>query len=137
MIKFEKYYIDKVNYEFDYDNTISQEDLNFKLKGKMTIFKDSNYVLATFIPELFDTYKSFSISTSIKFVYKITDEDIITERNLSSLTNAVFSISFPFIRSCIADLTKTINVFSPVILPIINVTAYFNKNKDSFEISVI
>lgn len=123
---FEGYAVDEIRFERNID--FNQEDSNMDIMTQVSVSVDdeARQCAVTLVSQLFcdDTKplseKPFTLQVRITGKFS-TDESVeINQFNDLCRKNAP-AILFPFLRSIVADITKSANVM-PVILPIMNLS---------------
>lgn len=131
--QFEDYRVETIDFqlnpEFEYKEQLS---LNFKLDAVFALSTDLSRAKVKLTANIFENAieNNYPFSLNVTVVgYFITDEKM-TEEQLSKFAelNGATAL-FPFLRSIVADVTRTANVEAPLVLPLINVHALLKEQR--------
>ncbi|MDD2476443.1 MAG: protein-export chaperone SecB [Dysgonamonadaceae bacterium] len=133
IFKFVDYKVNHIQFDMN-KNYVNQEieiELEFEINSKIS-FEDKTSIVSIkadiFNPENKQGIEyPFHLAVIIEGIFSSIEDPDITEEDFNkfSMYNAPAAM-FPFLRSCIADITKASN-FPPIILPLINITNLIDK----------
>lgn len=131
VLSFKDYGILEIEYTVNINakpKNIELNSNNFKLARNISIDEDNGQLVIKV--ELFEKHsKIYPFYLSFVIYGLFTNNGLGKEEFYRAVEFNGTTILFPFIRSTIADITKTANNGSPLLLPTINVNALFQTNK--------
>lgn len=136
VLEFEGYSIDSIKYikHEDFNDNKSVE-LDFSLQVEISITQDPPFrgnvsLKINIFENAAENNYPFSLETSITGKFNVADNAVEKEEFFNLCKHNGTTILFPFLRSVVADITRTSNV-EPLILPLINVNSFLKEKYES------
>lgn len=135
VFQFDSYQVEKIvfnlNPDFDGSKIGERIPLSHSIEVVLSITDDLRHGKVTLNSRVFENAgeKNFPFSLDVSLTGYFTTQGVMTKDDLTRFVeiNGTAAL-FPFLRSAVADVTKTANI-QPLMLPLVNIHNLIEKNK--------
>lgn len=115
VLKFNKYIIKSINFEYNLDSKDDKFTLDFSLTPNFIELDDKSLVVELLVDVFKEKDKCYPFSLELEIVGFFTCENM----DINSYKPNTLAILYPYVRSLVTNITANANV-APLILPTIN-----------------
>lgn len=128
VIQFEKYFVNRIDFEINPEFEKESATLQFDIDNKVEVDKENGVAIVSISCEVFPNHVEnghpFHLVVDISGLFSFKDKGNATVENL--LCKNGLAILFPYLRATITTITGTTG-FPPLTLPTININSYLSK----------